>query len=166
MTSNTLLHPGDRFPALTADPPGGGTRCLPDDLQFPIGHSAAARAAAAATGAFAKPQPVYLQSTGFLLDPAGQVVVSVYSSDAIGRLVPDDVIGLIRYLRDHAHASQPCKRRVRPAHALTIMRRQPGPCRTGQAQRDLATWLRDRHETSTGQRPHVPGDTTGGGPGS
>jgi hypothetical protein len=29
-------------------------------------------------------------------------VVSVYSSGAIGRLVPEDVIGLIRYLREHA----------------------------------------------------------------
>jgi hypothetical protein len=27
------------------------------------------------------------------------VIVSVYSSGAIGRLVPDDVVGLIRYLR-------------------------------------------------------------------
>jgi hypothetical protein len=31
-------------------------------------------------------------------------VVSVYSSGAIGRLVPEDVIGLVRYLRDHATA--------------------------------------------------------------
>ncbi len=29
-------------------------------------------------------------------------MVSVYSSGAIGRLVPDDVIGLVRYLREHA----------------------------------------------------------------
>jgi hypothetical protein len=29
----------------------------------------------------------------------------VYSSGAIGRLVPDDVIGLVRYLREHAAAS-------------------------------------------------------------
>jgi hypothetical protein len=28
-------------------------------------------------------------------------VVSVYSSGAIGRLVPDDVTGLVRYLREH-----------------------------------------------------------------
>ena len=39
-----------------------------------------------------------------MLDPAGQVVVSVYSSGAIGRLVPEDVIGLARYIRDHATA--------------------------------------------------------------
>ena len=74
-------------------------------LQFPVGHSADARAVAAATGAFVNDDPVYLQSTGFVLDPGGRVVVSVYSSGAIGRLVPDDVIGLVRYLRDHAGAS-------------------------------------------------------------
>jgi hypothetical protein len=31
-----------------------------------------------------------------------QDIVSVYSSGAIGRLVPEDVTGLIRYLREHA----------------------------------------------------------------
>jgi peroxiredoxin len=75
-------------------------------LQFPVGHSADARAIATATGAFVNDDPVYLQSTGFVLDPGGRVVVSVYSSGAIGRLVPEDVIGLIRYLREHAPASR------------------------------------------------------------
>ena len=75
------------------------------DLRFPIGHSADARVVAAATGAFVNDDPEYLQSTGFVLDPGGRVIVSVYSSGAIGRLVPDDVIGLVRYLRDHAPAS-------------------------------------------------------------
>jgi hypothetical protein len=59
-------------------------------------------AVAELTGAFVNPDPVYLQSTGFVLDPAGNIIVSVYSSGAIGRLVPDDVMGLVRYARDHA----------------------------------------------------------------
>jgi peroxiredoxin len=71
-------------------------------LTFPVGYGADARAVAAVTGAFVNPDPVYLQSTGFVLDPAGKVVVSVYSSGAIGRLVPDDVAGLVRYLRQHS----------------------------------------------------------------
>ena len=71
-------------------------------LEFPVGHSADARAIAMATGAFVNDDPLYIQSTGFVLDQAGRVVVSVYSSGAIGRLVPDDVVGLIRYLREHA----------------------------------------------------------------
>ncbi len=47
---------------------------------------------------------VDLQSTGLVLDPAGRVVVSVYSSRATGRLVPEDMISLARYLREHPPA--------------------------------------------------------------
>jgi peroxiredoxin len=160
-----LLHPGEKFPALTVALPGGGSLRLPEaldghfgvvlfyrgswcpycnaqlrafqrakdslagaaakvvalsvdneattaeliarhGLQFPVGHSADARALAEATGAFVNDGPVYLQSTGFVLNLSGQVVVSVYSSGAIGRLVPEDVIGLIRYLREHAPAGR------------------------------------------------------------
>jgi len=74
-------------------------------LTFPLGHSADARAVAGLTGAFVNDDPLFLQSTGFVLDPQGKVIVSVYSSGAIGRLVPEDVIGLARYLREHAAAS-------------------------------------------------------------
>ena len=65
-----------------------------------------ADAVAAATGAFVNDEPRYLQSTGFVLDPEGRVVVSVYSSGAIGRLVPGDVIGLIKYVREHEAEEQ------------------------------------------------------------
>jgi peroxiredoxin len=75
-------------------------------LQFPVGHSADAHALAEATGAFVNDDPLYVQSAGFILDPGGRVVISVYSSGAIGRLVPEDVTGFIRYLREHA-AAQP-----------------------------------------------------------
>jgi peroxiredoxin len=71
-------------------------------LSFPVGHGADAAAVSAATGAFVDPKRGFLQSTGFVLDPAGKVIVSVYSSGAIGRLVPEDVIGLVRYLAQHA----------------------------------------------------------------
>ncbi|MGP4020553.1 peroxiredoxin family protein [Saccharopolyspora sp. 5N708] len=70
-------------------------------LEFPVGHSADPHAVAEATGAFVNPDPEYLQSTGFVLDPQGRILVSVYSSGAIGRLVPEDVVGLINYVRDH-----------------------------------------------------------------
>ncbi len=68
-------------------------------LTFPVGHSADAAALHDATGAFVNADPVHLQSTGFVLDPDGNVVVSVYSSGAIGRLVPDDVVGLVNYVK-------------------------------------------------------------------
>jgi peroxiredoxin len=71
-------------------------------LTFSVGYGADAHAVAEVTGAFVNPEPVFLQSTGFVLDPTGRVVVSVYSSGAIGRLVPEDVVGMIRYIREHA----------------------------------------------------------------
>jgi hypothetical protein len=70
-------------------------------LQFPIGYGADPAAVARATGAVVNPDPAYLQSTGFVLDPDGNALTSVYSSGAIGRLTPDDVIGFIRYTREH-----------------------------------------------------------------
>ena len=191
--TNLLLHPSDRFPALTIALPGGRTLRLPDalaghfgvillhrgswcpycnaqlsafqrslgrlapldvsvaalsvddeattqaliahhGLQFPIGHSADARAIPAATGAFVNDDPLYLQSTGFVLDPGGQVIVSVYSSGAIGRLVPDDIIGLARYLHDHARASQPQQTAPNPRHTRRPPHAaNPSPFRTGTA---------------------------------
>ena len=75
-------------------------------LSYPVGHSADADALNATLGAFVNRDPDYVQSTGFVLDPEGRVLVSVYSSGAIGRLVPDDVIGMVRYAREHAAAAQ------------------------------------------------------------
>ena len=101
--SQALADNGIRVVALSVDDKET-TAALVDKhrLTFPVGYGAAASAIASLTGAFVNPDPVYLQSTGFVLDPAGKVIVSVYSSGAIGRLVPDDVVGLVRYLREHA----------------------------------------------------------------
>lgn len=68
-------------------------------LGFPVGHSADADKIAAATGAYVNDDPHHLQSTGFVLAPDGSVITAVYSSGAIGRLVPDDVAGLVRYIK-------------------------------------------------------------------
>ena len=101
--SETLAAAGVKVAALSVDDEET-TAALVDKhkLTFPVGYGAVAPAIASLTGGFVNPDPVYLQSTGFVLDPAGKVIVSVYSSGAIGRLVPDDVVGLVRYLRDHA----------------------------------------------------------------
>ena len=71
-------------------------------LRFPIGHSADAEQVAAALGAYTHDSPTYVQSTGFVLDPEGRILVAVYSSEAIGRLVADDVVGFVRYVKSHA----------------------------------------------------------------
>src|SRR5690242_17860185 len=66
---------------------------LEHGLTFPLGQDADAHHIAEITGAFVNLDPTYLQSTGFLLDETGSVVVSVYSSGAIGRLTPQDILG-------------------------------------------------------------------------
>jgi peroxiredoxin len=104
--TDTLAELGAKVVALSVqDEPTTAELIARHGLTFPVGHSADAAAVAAVTGAFVDPEGGYLQSTGIVLDPAGKVVVSVYSSGAIGRLVPDDVVGLIKYLRDHAAVS-------------------------------------------------------------
>ncbi len=70
-------------------------------LSFPVGHSADAREIEDLLGSYVNDDPLYLQSTGFVLAPDGTVLTAVYSSAAIGRLVPDDVAGLVRYAREH-----------------------------------------------------------------
>jgi len=101
--AESLAEVGARVVALSVDDEATTRELIAKHgLTFPVGHSADARAIARATGAFVNDHPRFVQSTGFVLDPAGRVVVSVYSSGAIGRLVPEDVIGLIRYVREHA----------------------------------------------------------------
>jgi len=70
-------------------------------IRFPLGHSADVDAIAAVTGAYTHDHPKYFQSTGFVLDPEGRVITAVYSSEAIGRLVPDDVAGFVQYVKSH-----------------------------------------------------------------
>lgn len=68
-------------------------------LGFPVAYGADARAVSAATGAFVNDDPVCLQATGFVLNPEGRIVTAVYSTRAIGRLMPDDVLGFVRHLK-------------------------------------------------------------------
>ncbi|MFC6159429.1 redoxin domain-containing protein [Kribbella jiaozuonensis] len=71
-------------------------------VTFPVGYGADACAISDLTGAFVHHDPLYLESTGFVLNPDGKVMVSVYSSGAIGRLIPEDVAGYIRHVQEHA----------------------------------------------------------------
>ncbi|GDY49024.1 peroxiredoxin family protein [Streptomyces antimycoticus] len=100
---DTLAELGVKVIALSVDDEAT-TKALVAKLRltFPVAHGADADAVSRATGAFVNADPPYLQSTGFVLDPSGEVVVSVYSSGAIGRLLPEDVAGLIRYIRQSA----------------------------------------------------------------
>ncbi len=71
-------------------------------LAFPVGHSADRDAVATTLGSYVNDEPRYLQSTGFVLAPDSSVLTAVYSSGAIGRLVADDVVGLVKHARQQA----------------------------------------------------------------
>lgn len=75
-------------------------------LQFPVACGASVDAVGAALGVYYEPTPgergPHLQSAGFLLGPDGRVLLAVYSSGAVGRLVWQDVLGLVRYIRSHS----------------------------------------------------------------
>jgi peroxiredoxin len=73
-------------------------------LSFPVGFGAHADDIAAVTGAYVADGSAYLQSTGFVLDRRGRILNAVYSSGAIGRLVPDDVVGFVRYVESQRDA--------------------------------------------------------------
>ena len=67
-------------------------------LSFPVGHSADADKVAAITGAYTNESPRYLQAT----TPDGKILNAVYSSGPLGRLIAEDVIGMVAYLKSKA----------------------------------------------------------------
>jgi peroxiredoxin len=100
--TETLTALGVKVAALSVDAEREASALVDRlNLPFPVGYGADAAAIAAATGAYTSADSGYLQSTGFVLGPDGRVEIAVYSSGAIGRLVPDDVAGYVRYLKAH-----------------------------------------------------------------
>jgi peroxiredoxin len=99
---DSLAELGARIVALSVDDaPTSAATVAKYGIRFLVGHSANIDCIAAATGAYVSEDPKHFQSTGFVLDRAGRVITAVYSSGAIGRLLPDDVAGFIRYLVSH-----------------------------------------------------------------
>jgi peroxiredoxin len=75
-------------------------------IEFAVGYGVSVDAVAEALGVYYDPKPAhtapYLQSAGFVLGPGAKVLNAVYSSGAIGRLVWQDVLGLVQYVKSHA----------------------------------------------------------------
>ena len=71
-------------------------------IPFKMGHSANVETVVGATGAYDMefpPRGHFLETTGFVLAPDRTIVNAVYSSRAIGRLVPSDVIRLVAFMK-------------------------------------------------------------------
>lgn len=65
-------------------------------IPFPVGCDADVPALAKTLGGYTDPGMTFLQSTGFILDPDGNILLAVYSSGPIGRLSPADVLGFVK----------------------------------------------------------------------
>lgn len=98
--SANLEKIGIKVAALSADTAESAAGTVAKhNIQFPVGHSANIAAVSQLLGTYVNDQPPALQTTGFVLAPDGSIVVAVYSSSAIGRLVPEDVAGLVTYIK-------------------------------------------------------------------
>ena len=108
----SLLSIGVEVVALSVDDEAVSAALVDEmRLNFPIGFGAKAGEISAATGAYVAEGEAYLQSTGFILDRSGRILTAVYSSSAIGRLVPDDVAGFVRYVESHDVPKTPAEAR-------------------------------------------------------
>ncbi len=68
-------------------------------LTFPVGYGLPMKETAAALGAFYEERRNILQATGFVMKPDKTIVVSQYSSGPIGRLVWQDILGLVQFYK-------------------------------------------------------------------
>lgn len=93
---------GVRIVAISADPPDEAKQTVEKHhLSFPVLYGARPASAAKTFGAYmaSNEHGTYVNSTNFILDPNGAIVIAVYSSGAIGRIVPDDALGFIKYIQ-------------------------------------------------------------------
>jgi peroxiredoxin len=101
--SEALSQAGIKVVAFSVDDEATTTEFIEKHhIPFKMGHSANVERVVSATGAYDMqfpPRGHFLESTGFVLAPDGSIVNAVYSSRAIGRLVPSDVIRLVAFMK-------------------------------------------------------------------
>lgn len=95
-----LRGSGIAIVAASTDPAVEATKTVAElGLTFPVGYGLPLLETAQRIGGFYEERRGILHGTGFLLRSDGSIGMSLYSSGAIGRLVPDDVLRLVRFWR-------------------------------------------------------------------
>ena len=102
-----LADEGIGVVSLSADPREQALAIVAEhQLSFPVAYGASVERIAEALGVYYEPcagsRPPYFHAAGFVLGPGGTVLLGVYSSGAIGRLVSQDVLGYVKYVRSHS----------------------------------------------------------------
>jgi peroxiredoxin len=71
-------------------------------LTFPVGHGLPLKETAASLGSFYDESRGVLHATGFVVKPDRTIAVAQYSSGPIGRLVWQDIVGLVQFYKKQA----------------------------------------------------------------
>lgn len=71
-------------------------------LSMPVGYGLSVKETAAALGAFFEERRGFLHATGFVVKPDRTITVAQYSTGPIGRLVWQDVLGLVQHYKKQA----------------------------------------------------------------
>lgn len=71
-------------------------------ITYPVGFGLGLEETAATLGSFYDPARRVLHSTGFVTKPDGTIAVAQYSSGPIGRLVWQDIVGLVQFYKRQA----------------------------------------------------------------
>jgi peroxiredoxin len=71
-------------------------------LALPVGYGVPLEETAATFGAFYEERRGVLQATGFVVKPDKTIAVAQYSSGPIGRLVWQDILGLVQFYKKQA----------------------------------------------------------------
>jgi peroxiredoxin len=98
-----LTDEGIKVVAASTDPADKAQETVrSQSLTFPVGYGLDLKATAATLGAFYDERRGVLQSTGFVIKPDQTIAVAQYSSGPIGRLVWQDVLGLVQHYKKQA----------------------------------------------------------------
>jgi len=71
-------------------------------ITFPVGYGIDNKKISELTGCFYEEKRQILHSTGYVLKPDGAIAVAQYSTGPIGRLVWQDVLGLVQFYKKMA----------------------------------------------------------------
>jgi len=71
-------------------------------LTLPVGYGLPVKETAATFGAFHEERRGFLQASGFVVKPDKTIAVAQYSSGPIGRLVWQDILGLVQFYKKQA----------------------------------------------------------------
>jgi peroxiredoxin len=92
-----------RVVAASTDPLEKATETVKEHgLTLPVGYGLPLKEIAETVGAFYEERRRILQSTGFVIKPDRTIAVAQYSSGPIGRLVWQDILGLVQFYKKQA----------------------------------------------------------------